>query len=147
MALGGRIELDPMSEACFQDIVQAERYYTAEDDAFRHTWRAETVLINPPGGMIVKSWRYLMQEVAAGRTRRAIWIGFSVEQYNLLADETHQPIDFQLLIPRKRIRFVRHDGYCGSPSHGNFVVGIRTDLELFCKAFDGLGRIHMGRFA
>jgi len=106
VALGGRIELDPMSEPAFNAVVQAERIYTEQDDGLAHPWIADSLLLNPAGGLVVEAWRKLVTEYNEGRTKRAIWIGFSVEQLNLLADEPVHPFDFSLLLCRQRIDFL-----------------------------------------
>lgn len=147
VALGGRIGLDPMSEVAFNETVQAERYYTEQDDCFTQDWSCDSLLINPAGGLVVKAWQRLVSEVTKGNVRRAVWIGFSVEQLNLLADEPLHPFDFSMLTCRKRISFVRHDGVTGSPSHGNYVAGLGIERETFERAFLGRGRFHHGRLA
>lgn len=105
-ALGGRIELDPMSEPVFNEIVRAECIYTESEDGLRLPWLASTVFINPHGGLVVEAWRKLTQEHRAGRVTAAIWIGFSMEQLNLLVDEVEHPMDFSMLAVRKRIDFL-----------------------------------------
>ena len=150
VALGGRIDLDPMSEASFQRVVRAERFYTEKQDAFRQSWACETMLLNAAGcsyGALVKAWRMLAGSWWTGIVQRAIWIGFAVDQLNVLADEPFHPDDFSKLTVRKRISFVRHDGYEGSPSHANYVVGIGVDRRLFESAFAGRGRISHGKHA
>lgn len=146
-ALGGSIELDPMSEPFFQKTVKAERFFTEEDDCFTKPWVCETLLLNPAGGLVKEAWRYLMQEYWSGRVQRAIWIGFSVEQLNLLADEEDHPDDFSKLTCRKRISFKRHDGYEGAPGHANYVVGVGVPSAEFESAFFGRGRFSHGRHA
>lgn len=105
-ALGGRIELDPMSEPVFNQIVRAERILTEADDCFTLLWSAATLLINPHGGLVVEAWRKLTRDHLAGHVGSAIWIGFSMEQLNLLADETEHPMDFSMLVVRSRIDFL-----------------------------------------
>lgn len=146
-ALGGRIELDPMSEAGFNEVVKAERYFREQDDCFRSGWICETMLLNPAGGLVVEAWHKLLAEYELGAVKRCVWIGFSVEQLNLLASERLHPFDFSLLLTRKRISFVRHDGYVGSPGHANYVVGLGIAVGLFESAFAGRGRFHHGRMA
>jgi hypothetical protein len=146
-ALGGRIDLDPMSESTFNDVVQARRFFCELDDGLKRPWLCATMLINPAGGLVVEAWRKLCSEYGEGHVRRAIWIGFSVEQLNLLADESWHPDDFSKLTVRKRISFNRHDGYKGSPSHANYVVGLGIAAGLFEQAFSGMGRFHHGRLA
>lgn len=106
LALGGHIELDPMSEASFNEVVQAERIFTEQDDCFKHQWRCSRMLINPAGGLVVEAWRKLCAEYSAGHVRRAVWIGFSVEQLNILADEDWHPDDFSKLTVRARMDFL-----------------------------------------
>lgn len=149
-ALGGRIELDPMSEPFFQRTIRADRYYTAKQDAFRQSWHAETVLLNAAGcsyAALVKAWRMLAGSWWTGIVQRAVWIGFAVDQLNVLADEPFHPDDFSKLTVRKRISFVRHDGYQGAPGHANYVVGLGIAVADFERAFAGRGRFSHGRLA
>jgi hypothetical protein len=146
-ALGGRIELDPMSEPRFNRTVGAERIYTAKNNGLKQSWRCETMLINPAGGLVVEAWDKLISEFEAGYISRAIWIGFSVEQLNILADELFHPHDYSLLTCRKRISFVRHDGYRGAPGHANYVCGLGVAVDDFERAFAGMGRFDHGRMA
>lgn len=146
-ALGGRIELDPMSEPLFNETVRAERIWTEQDDCFKQLWRCETMLINPAGGLVVDAWQRLVGDWIDGEVSRAVWIGFSVEQLNLLADHTTHPMDFSFLLTRKRISFVRHDGYQGAPGHANYVVGLGIDRDHFERSFAGRGRFSHGRHA
>jgi hypothetical protein len=148
IALGGRIELDPMSEATFNKTVLAERYYTEEDDCFRRDWRCSSMLLNPAGGLVVRAWQRLVSEWSNGHVRRAVWIGFSVEQLALLADEPLHPMDFSLLITRKRIDFLTTDlKPNGRPSHSNYVVALGVEASVFEQAFLGRGRFQHGRLA
>lgn len=106
-ALGGRIELDPMSEPAANTLVGAERYWTETDDCFAQpTWECETMLINPAGGLVAKAWDRLVEEYTLGRVGRAVWIGFSVEQLNILADRYMHPLDYSVLVCRERIDFL-----------------------------------------
>lgn len=106
-AIGGRIELDPMSEPAANALVGAERYWTEADDCFAQpTWECETMLINPAGGLVAKAWDRLVEEYTLGRIGRAVWIGFSVEQLNILADRYMHPLDYSVLICRERIDFL-----------------------------------------
>lgn len=147
-ALGGRIELDPMSEPAFNRVVGADRFYTKRDDAFKRSWRCETMLINPAGGLVVEAWSALTAGFRARVVQRAIWVGFSVEQLNVLADEEFHPDDFSKLTLRRRINFLTPrltPG--GAPSHGNYIVGLGIDALTFEQAFAGMGRFSHGRYA
>lgn len=104
VALGGHIELDPMSEPIFNQVVRADRILTEQDNCFNHRWTCRTLFINPHGGLVVEAWRKLVHEHVI-HNFSAIWIGFSVEQLNLLADEAIHPDDFSKLTVRGRIDF------------------------------------------
>lgn len=147
-ALGGRIELDPMSEPAFNEVVRAERIYTAEQSCFLQEWRARTVFINPHGGLVAEAWRFLAHAYRLEHVHAAIWIGFSMEQLNLLADEVEHPMDFSMLVARKRIAFLGEDlKVLGSPTHSNYVVGMGIPADRFEAAFAGRGRFSHGQFA
>ncbi len=145
--LGGRIELDPMSEEVFNRRIKAERFFTKEQDCFLQSWTCETLFINPAGGTVVRAWDKLMRGYVTGEIKRAVWIGFSVEQLCQLANFEDHPMDFSWLLPRKRIPFIRHDGFIGAPGHTNYVVGVGVDHDLFTSVFTGKGKIGQGRLA
>lgn len=147
IALGGEIDLDPMSEEVFNKVVRAARYFTEEQDGLRQPWIAERLHLNPAGGLVVQAWEKLMFEIEHGNVDRAIWVGFSAEQLGLLADQDFHPLDFSTLVPRARIDFERDDGYRGSPGHANFLTGFNIPRDLFDQAFAGLGKIAHGQFA
>lgn len=147
-ALGGPIELDPMSEPVFNQIVRAERILTEKDDCFTLLWRASTVFLNPHGGLVVEAWRKLTHEHRSGHVGASIWIGFSMEQLNLLADAPEHPMDFSMLVVRKRISFLGEDlKVLGSPTHANYIVGVGIPADRFEAAFAGRGRFSHGQFA
>lgn len=50
----GSIELDPASCAAANAIVQAERYYTKEQNGILQEWRARSLWLNPPYGRSAK---------------------------------------------------------------------------------------------
>jgi hypothetical protein len=45
----GFIDLDPASDAIANQAVQAERFYTLEENGFEKDWVAKTLWLNPPG--------------------------------------------------------------------------------------------------
>jgi hypothetical protein len=145
--LGGKIELDPMSEEVFNQRVKAERFFTKEQDCFKQSWACETLFINPAGGLVVQAWQKLISGYTNLDIGCAIWIGFSVEQLCQLADFVDHPMDFSWLLPRKRIPFIRHDGFIGAPGHTNYVVGLGVDHNLFESVFGSKGKVGCGSMA
>ena len=148
MALGGRPDLDPMSEPKFNEVVRADRFFTKKNNSLNQPWQCKRMVINPAGGLVVDAWRKLAGNWANGAIKRAVWFGFSVEQLCVLADEPLHPMDFSVLTCRKRIDFLTQRLKPGSrPSHGNYVVGIGMPAADFERAFAGRGRFDHGKHA
>lgn len=138
----GGIDLDPCSETKFNAIVKAKQFYSLEErkeDGLALPWHGK-VLLNPPGGLVREFWEKMLSE----DIDQCVYIGFSLEQLALLADCHVHPAELSICYLRKRIRFTRHDGFSGSPSHGNFVCGINVDHARFDKEFGSLGKVIAG---
>ena len=136
----GRIDLDPCSSNYFQQTVQASKYYSLDDrgeNGLELPWDGR-VFCNPPGGLVREFWK----KAILSFPEQLVWVGFSLEQLALLvSDQIPHPLDFITCIPRKRIRFTRHDGYSGSPSHSNYITGIGVDYDKFVSEFSDLGKV------
>lgn len=134
----GSIDLDPCSSAYFNQTVKASQYYSLDDrgeDGLTLPWRG-SVFVNPPGKLVKEFWRKLLAE-----GRETFWVGFSLEQLTYLQDEDQHPMDFNFCLLRKRIRFVRHDGYSASPTHGNYVCYKGISRAAFIHEFADQGLI------
>ena len=143
--VGGSFDLDPCTEAKFESVVGAKHNYSLLDrgeDGLVLPWFGK-VHCNPPGGLVVEFWRKAIHSDAD----QILWVGFSLEQLGLLADEEAHPLDFSCCILRKRIRFTRHDGYEGSPSHANYICGLSVSHAAFAVEFGPLGKVTGGRLA
>jgi hypothetical protein len=138
-ALGGRIELDPMSGDNFNQYVRAERIFTKEMDGLSMRWEAETLFLNPAGGLIRQAWEKLCTAVLNGSVNRAIWIGFSMEQLCRLADCAYHPLQMPTVIVRKRLKFRDPASTKDRPTHGNYITGINIEPHHFKKCFGDLG--------
>lgn len=148
--LGGEIILDPATSEGFNREVGARHIWTQETNGLAQSWyfgNGTTVFLNHPGGLTREFWRKLMEEMALGHVAKAVWIGFSVEQLCQLADESPSPLDFSTCILRKRLSFIRDDGFKGSPSHGNYITAIGCDHAEFERLFSDLGKITRGDLA
>lgn len=135
----GEISLDPCSSVQFNETVKANKFYSLDDrgeNGLELPWFG-SVLCNPPGGLVRAFWRKLHSEPV----KQFVWIGFSLEQLALLADEKYYPLDFSWCIPRKRVKFIRHDGYNGSPTHSNYIVANVDNIDKFVEEFSPLGRV------
>ncbi len=140
----GSIDLDPCSSISFNSVVRAEKFYSLDDfgqNGLELPWEGN-VFVNPPGQLVKQFWRKAFGKDTINDWEKLFWVGFSVEQLALLADEEFHPMDFSFCILRKRIKFIRHDGYSGSPSHANYVCAVNVDHKEFTNQFEQLGRIY-----
>lgn len=109
--LGGRIAMDPASNAFANQVVGAE--YICSTHGLEVPWQHGPLLLNPPGkskdnpGGAAVWWQKLVYEWETGaRSWSAIFVGFSLEilqtaqSYPVL-----QPGDFPHMVPGKRICF------------------------------------------
>lgn len=142
--LGGRIRLDPASNAFANKVVQAETYWGS--GSLDATWHGP-LLLNPPGKSkdnpkgAAAWWAKLADEWNKARDWSAIYVGFSLEilqtaqSYNVL-----QPGDFPHCVPAKRIQFdVERDGERvrgTSPTHGNVIACLAHDVETATRFYE-----------
>ena len=114
-----RFALDPASCAVAQQRVDAERYFTKEDNGLGHRWEAESIWLNPPYGRQGGKWvNKLVEEFLQGRARSAA----------LLVNNTPDRQWFQYAASvacgffffGRRIKFIDEWGERqGSPTHGD----------------------------
>lgn len=71
-ALGGKIELDPASCGEANEVVKAERFYTAEEDGLIHSWESLTLFVNPPFTGIRHFADNLVSELSS--IENAVWL-------------------------------------------------------------------------
>jgi hypothetical protein len=62
------IELDPASNALFNKLVRAERYFNERNNGFIKPWDARSVFLNPPGGYIDDKGRRVVMVRGQGFT-------------------------------------------------------------------------------
>lgn len=147
----GPIHFDPCSEAEFNAVVGAQRYFSLEErgeDGLKLPWDVGfpniNVHINPPGGLIREFWRKTLAEPAV---KQCMWTGFAMNQLNLLADEIAHPTDFSIVYLRTRIKFVPHSSSRCKACHGS---GVAIDFSITveiqdaaskCKSCKGTGKV------
>ena len=146
------IDLDPASTAEFNKTVRALKFIGQPDDGLEHDWYG-TVFNNPPGGRTPKKWkprfqtqsnatawwRKLTEEYGSGRTREAIFVGFTLEllrsaQGGIWA----HPFDFSFCVPKDRLCFGGDD-----PTHANVIVYLGPQRDRFKEVFSALGRVKL----
>jgi hypothetical protein len=156
--LGGAIDLDPCSERVFEPEIGATVAYSLTDrdeDGLALPWGGELldraplpprvrVHCNPPGGLVREFWHKSLEEWGVGRVHAIAWVGFSVEQLCVLADEKPHQLDFATCFLRRRISFARHDGHAGSPSHANYITLVGGDPFRFACVMAPHGRVELG---
>ncbi len=142
----GCIELDPASCEEANQIVQAQRYYTASQDGLRQSWRAKTLFLNPPYG-----------RGQDHRSNQDLWSCKLIEEYEnghvaeaiLLINASTGTEWFQRLVWRGylmclvkgRIRFYGRGKSELGPTHDNVFVYFGSKNEQFITVFGQVGAL------
>lgn len=124
------------------------RRITPLEDGFTSSWGSGCAFVNHPGGTTKRAWKKLLEELGAG-IDAAVWIGFSVEQLNILADAPLHPLDFSTVHLRKRIDFI--DDATGKPGgrpgHGNYITAMGVSRASFDQIFGPFGKCTHGKLS
>jgi hypothetical protein len=111
-------------------------------------------------------WETLLLNVALGNTTEAIWVGYSLEQFQSLQNANYQQLDdaqprhplaFPTCIPKQRLKFVENEvkresrktferirmrrvrEHAGSPTHGNYITYLGPNVDRFVEVFKAFG--------
>lgn len=143
----GSIDLDPASDPVANTLVQAAKFYTAEEDGLSMPWSGN-VWLNPPYGR-----RYGKK----GPFNLPLWVNRSVEAFR--EDEIDQAIllvnafpgakwfvplwDFPICFTDHRIAFIDGDTLLTQkdPRHFNAFAYLGLDLDRFTEEFDQFGYV------
>lgn len=149
--LMGGIDLDPASSPEANDVVRAERIFTAEDNGLAQEWPGR-VWLNWPGGLNdddesnAALWSAkLLAEFAAKRTTEAV-----VMLFNAATDRGwFRPLwGHALCFVYGRLRFRRPGGEIGNqPLQPNGLVYLGPQVGRFAELFAPIGRIVVPRGA
>jgi hypothetical protein len=146
----GGIDLDPASCEVANKTVQAAEYFQEFDDGMSAHWHGR-VFLNPPGGRTPDGWRRhyrtasnacawwrkLMEEVAFGRVKEAVFIGFTLELLrSAQGSKWGHPFDFTICVPSERLKFSG-----ASPTHANVIVYLGPNVDRFEREFSPIGRV------
>ena len=130
----GSIDLDPASNDHAQQIVQANTYYTQDDDGLAQEW-AGNVWLNPPYEKSLVS-QFTDKLIASPR----------VGHYTVLVNNATDTAWFQRLannataicLVAGRVQFYHGSDKGSSPLQGQVVL-YRGDVNKFLRYFDGAG--------
>lgn len=136
----GTIDLDPASSEKANEVVNALRIYTKDDDGLTHSWQGN-VWLNPPYAkdLIGKFIDKLCYHLSGGDVTEAIllvnnateteWFGKAISYASMVC------------FPSSRIKFWQADGTKGQPLQGQALLYFGKSLDLFTEAFSDIGWI------
>lgn len=130
----GNIDLDPASNEIANKIVQAEKFYSIEDDGLAQEWRGN-IWLNPPyaSGLIDK----FVDKLCASDFEQAIVLvnNATDTKWFLKLVENATAIVFTT----GRVRFYMPDGSTGAPLQGQAVLYFGESAEKFIQCFKNFG--------
>ena len=136
----GGIDLDPATHPAAQKTVQAERFFTREDDGLSKEWPGR-VWLNPPYAqpLIGQFISKLVEEIGAGRTTEAITLthNYTDTAWFHEAGRAAQLVCFT----KGRIRFEDADGELCAPTQGQAFCYFGTQHESFHRVFSAFGLV------
>jgi len=136
----GAFDLDPASHPVAQERVQAERFFTAEDDGLAQEWHGR-IWLNPPYAQpaIENFVDKMVSEVASGRVTAAIMLthNYTDTAWFQKAAVAAQAICFT----RGRVRFISPTGDLAAPTQGQAFFFYGHDVAAFRKGFRNVGLV------
>lgn len=136
----GHIELDPASSEVANRTVQAERYFTKEDDALSKDWNADTVWMNPPySGDLIKGFTSKFA---------AHFLTFDILEGIILVNNATEtkwfaelvPVCSAVVFPTGRIRYLDATGTpANSPLQGQAFLYAGSRPQEFLRVFQRFG--------
>lgn len=147
--LGGPIDLDPCSCQEAQEIVKAERFFSAEEDGLSQPWEASKLWMNPPQGTVgdktsvTSLWLdKLFEEIAAGRVQRALVLVRAAVDCAWF-----DPLwEFPICFIRGRPKFIPAAQHQGTrPNTAVCIAGVNVVLDRFVSEFQPWGKIVIPR--
>jgi phage N-6-adenine-methyltransferase len=136
-AVMGDIDLDPATCAAAQEVVQARRFFTKEDDGLAQEWRGR-IWLNPPysAALAPRFIDKLCAEYDAGRLIEAVVLVNNATDtawfHNLLGR-------FPACFLRKRVPFWRPGHNGGGARQGQVIFYLGPRVSEFWRVFSPLG--------
>ncbi len=137
-AVLGIIDLDPASDAQAQQTVDAEKFFTAEDDGLKHEWQGN-VFLNPPyhRELLPDFVDKLIEELKAGRVKQAIMLtnnSTDTEWFRKAAEAANT-----VCFTNGRIAFTTPAGIEVAPTQGQAFFYFGPDVKKFVEVFRKIG--------
>jgi DNA N-6-adenine-methyltransferase (Dam) len=141
----GAIDLDPFSSEEANKIVDAARYFTKDQDAFKQDWTADNIFMNPPYGKVGNDSQ---AGLACGAVVGAYWHETVREAIILVNSCTgaqwFQPLfDWTICFVDHRIRYISPNGKKNQPTKDNVFVYLGPNWKRFAEVFGTIGRIRI----
>lgn len=138
----GTINLDPASCLKANTIVQADTYYTKEEDGLNRPWFG-TVFCNPPYGKNHNT------------SNQSLFLNKAISEYKnnnikacilllnaSVSNQWFQKVwDYVVCITKRRIRFSNPAGEFNSPTNGNVFVYMGQEEHKFIEVFAHYGKV------
>lgn len=142
----GEIDLDPASSAVAQKVVQAERFFTKEDDGLQQEWSGR-IWMNPPysGDLVGKFAEKLAEAYDSNKVSAAVVLvnnATDSKWFQRLAASASA-----ICFPKGRIRYLDSTGTpANSPLQGQAILYFGGDVGAFAEVFQQFGFIAEVRY-
>lgn len=134
----GKIDLDPASNHFANSWIQANTYYTKEQNGLKQEWEGN-VFLNPPFSETGIWTRKLVKCFEERKVYSAIILvnsNLGTSWFEELWE------DYPVCCLRKRLRFIDSEGYEGEqPNRSQTIVYLGNEFNLFKQVFSPLGKV------
>jgi phage N-6-adenine-methyltransferase len=134
----GSIDLDPATHKQAQTIVQAQRYFTQEDDGLKQEWHGR-VWLNPPYAqpLIGEFVSKMCVERKAGHVTGAIMLTHNYTDTAWFHEAAG--VANAICFTRGRVKFYQVDGTVAAPTQGQAFFYFGDAIEIFTSRFNSIG--------
>lgn len=135
--LGG-IDLDPASCAYANETVQAERFFSVENDGLTKEWRGR-VWMNPPynAESVVKFTEKFVDEYEAGHINEGVVLVNNATETSWFVNMVN--VAAAIVFPRGRIRYESSTRESLAPLQGQAFLYFGENIDKFFEAFSEIG--------